>query len=68
MTRARILAEVKRLKKAAGKNGRPDVEGLLAALSRMAFKLERYRNVRLEAIYDFSVEQRAMTPRPPPGG
>jgi hypothetical protein len=62
--RARILAEVKRLKKAAGKHGRPDVEGLLATLSRMAFKLERYRNVRLESIYDFTVDQRAMTPRP----
>lgn len=63
--RARILAEVKRLRKAAGKHGRPDVEGLLATLSRMAFKLERYRNVRLESIYDFSVDARAMTPRPP---
>jgi hypothetical protein len=62
--RARILAEVKRVKRAAGKQGRPDVEGLLAALSRMAFKLERYRNVRLESIYDFSAEARA--PRPSP--
>ncbi len=62
--RPRILAEVKRLKKAAGKHGRPDQAGLLATLSRMAFKLERYRNVRLESIYDFSVDQRAMTPRP----
>ena len=66
--RARILAEVKRLKKAAGKHGRPDVDGLLATLSRMAFKLERYRNVRLESIYDFSVDARAMTPRPAPKG
>jgi hypothetical protein len=63
--RARILAEVKRLRKAAGKHGRPDVKGLLATLSRMAFKLERYRNVRLESIYDFSTDARAMTPRPP---
>jgi hypothetical protein len=62
--RARVLAEVKRLKKAAGKHGRPDLAGLLAALSRMAFKLERYRNVRLESIYDFSADARAMTPRP----
>jgi hypothetical protein len=30
----------------------------------MAMKLERYRNVRLESIYDFSPEARAMTPRP----
>jgi len=62
--RGRILAEVKRVKRAAGKHGRPDVEGFLASLSRMAFKLERYRNVRLESIYDFSVDARAMTPRP----
>jgi len=62
--RSRILAEVKRLKKAAGKLGRPDVAVLLATLSRMAFKLERYRNVRLESIYDFTVDARAMTPRP----
>lgn len=62
--RSRILAEVKRRRKAAGKNGRPEAEGLLATLSRMAFKLERYRNVRLESIYDFTVDSRAMTPRP----
>jgi hypothetical protein len=66
--RARVLAEVKRLKKAAGKHGRPDLDGLLATLSRMAFKLERYRNVRLESIYDFSTDARAMTPRPAPKG
>jgi hypothetical protein len=54
--RRAILAEVKRRKKAAGKGGTPDVAGLLALLSRMAFKLERYRNVRLESIYDFSPE------------
>jgi hypothetical protein len=51
-----ILAEVKRLRKAAGRQGAPDVKGFLALLSRMAFKLERYRNVRLESIYDFSGE------------
>ena len=49
---------MKRLKKAAGKHGRPDVAGFLATLSRMAFKLERYRNVRLESIYDFEAEAR----------
>jgi hypothetical protein len=59
-----ILAEVKRLKKAAGKGGRPEVKAFLAQLSRMAIKLERYRNVRLESIYDFSAEARTMTPRP----
>jgi hypothetical protein len=57
--RARILAEVKRVRKAAGKHGRPDVEGFLATLSRMAFKLERYRNVRLESIYAFRGDGRA---------
>jgi hypothetical protein len=52
--RKAILAEVKRLRKAAGKRGRPDVPSFLARLSRMAFKLERYRNVKVESIYDFS--------------
>lgn len=55
-----ILAEVKRLRKAAGKGTVPDVPGLLATLSRMALKLERYRNVRLESIYDFEAEARAI--------
>jgi hypothetical protein len=49
-----VLAEVKRLKKTAGRGHSPDVKTFLATLSRMAFKLERYRNVRLESIYDFS--------------
>jgi hypothetical protein len=52
--RKAILAEVKRLRKEAGRRGRPDVPALLARLSRMAFKLERYRNVKVESIYDFS--------------
>ncbi|WP_242339059.1 MULTISPECIES: hypothetical protein [Anaeromyxobacter] len=61
-----ILAEVKRLKKAAGKGNSADVPAFLARLARMAMKLERYRNVRLESIYDFSPEQQhAATPRPP---
>jgi hypothetical protein len=64
--RKRILAEVKRLRKLAGRTGTPDVKGFLALLSRMAFKFERYRNVRLESIYDFSPEGLALTPRPPP--
>jgi hypothetical protein len=55
--RRAILGEVKRRRKAAGKGGTPDVPGLLALLSRMAFKQERYRNVRLESIYDFSSER-----------
>jgi hypothetical protein len=63
---SRILAEVRRVRKAAGPLGRPDAEGLLARLSRMAFKLERYRNVRLESIYDFSDSGR--TPAPAPRG
>ncbi|MGB8931007.1 MAG: hypothetical protein WCC48_07125 [Anaeromyxobacteraceae bacterium] len=64
--RKQILAEVKRLRKEAGRAGRPDVKAFLAILSRMAFKLERYRNVRLESIYDFSAGALALTPRPPP--
>ncbi len=59
--RRAILGEVKRRKKAAGRGGAPDVAGLLALLSRMAFKLERYRNVRLESIYDFSPESIRVT-------
>ena len=66
--RKAILAEVKRRKKAAGKGGTVDVGDLLALLSRMAFKLERYRNVRLESIYDFSPEAvRLHTPTPRSG-
>ncbi len=52
--RKAILAEAKRLRKEAGRRGRPDALAFLARLSRMAFKLERYRNVRVESIYDFS--------------
>lgn len=69
--RKAILAEVKKRKKAAAKaGGAPDVPEFLGVLARMAIKLERYRNVRLESIYDFSPEARIMTPpRPyrPPG-
>ncbi len=53
--RKRILLEVKKLRKEAAKNGAgADVAGFLALLSRMAFKLERYRNVKIESIYDFT--------------
>jgi hypothetical protein len=62
--RKAILAEVKRLKKEAGKGGIPDVATFLATLSRMAFKLERYRNIKVESLYDFSKEARAHTPPP----
>ena len=62
--RKTILAEVKRLKKAAGKGNMPDVEAFIATLSRMAFKLERYRNVKVESLYDFKAEARAHTPPP----
>jgi hypothetical protein len=51
--RKAILDQVKRLRKAAGKGGPVDVKAFLATLSQMALKLERYRNVRLESIYDF---------------
>ena len=39
------LVEVKKI--------RPGVGDLLAQLSRMALRLERYRNVQVESIYDF---------------
>jgi hypothetical protein len=64
--RKAILAEVKRMRKAAPKGAELDVPPFLARLSRMALKLERYRNVRLESIYDFSADARTWTPRPPP--
>jgi hypothetical protein len=52
--RKAILAEVKRLRKEAAKQGRDaDVKAFVALLSRMAFKLERYRNVKVESLYDF---------------
>ncbi len=61
--RKEVLAEVKRLKKEAGRAGSPGVPAFLGQLARMALKLERYRNVRLESIYDFSPDARVMTPR-----
>jgi hypothetical protein len=61
--RKAILNEVKRRKKQAGKGNLPDIEEFLATLSRMAFKLERYRNVKVESIYDFAQEARAPLPR-----
>lgn len=62
--RKAILGEVKRLRKAAPRGQAPDTGAFLAQISRMAMKLERYRNVRLESIYDFSQESRTATPRP----
>ena len=62
-----VLNEVKRLRKQAGKGDPPDVEAFIATLSRMAFKLERYRNVQVESLYDFRPEARpAATPPPRP--
>lgn len=52
--RKTVLAEVKRMKKAAPKGDELDVKAFLSRLASMALKLERYRNVRLESIYDFS--------------
>jgi hypothetical protein len=52
--RRAILQEVKRRAKAAAPGQRPDVADFLAQLSRMALRLERYRNVRVESIYDFA--------------
>ena len=52
--RKQILGEVKRIKKDAAKTGvELDVRAFIALLSRMAFKLERYRNVKVESLYDF---------------
>jgi hypothetical protein len=62
--RKTILAEVKRLKKEAGKGRQPDVQTFIATLSRMAFKLERYRNVKVESLYDFRPDARTHTPPP----
>ena len=59
--RKTILAEVKKLKKEAAKaGGDPDAKGFIAKLSRMAFKLERYRNIKVESLYDF--KQASKTP------
>jgi len=60
--RRSILAEVKKRKKEA-RGQAPDVESFLAQLSRMALKLERYRNVKVESLYDFA----APLATPPPG-
>jgi hypothetical protein len=62
--RKAILGEVKRMRKAVPKGSDPEVQPFLARLSRMALKMERYRNVRLESIYDFSPDARTFTPRP----
>jgi len=58
-----ILAEVKKRKKEAARGQPFDGMALLAQLSRMAHKLERYRNVKVESLYDFA----APTSTPPPG-
>jgi hypothetical protein len=62
--RKAILAEVKKMKKAVPRGIGVDPRPFLARLSRMALKLERYRNVRLESIYDFSPDARTFTPPP----
>jgi hypothetical protein len=51
--RRAILKEAKRRAKATPPGRHPDVDDFLAQLSRMALRLERYRNVRVESIYDF---------------
>ena len=55
--RRAILKEAKRLVEAAPPGQAPDVDEFLAQLSRMALRLERYRNVRVESIYDFDAPQ-----------
>lgn len=59
--RKTILGEVKKRRKGSDGSG-PDVKSFLGQLSRMAQKLERYRNVKVESLYDFS----APAPTPPP--
>jgi len=59
--RKAILAELKKRRKAADGSA-PDVKAFLAQLSRMAQKLERYRNVKVESLYDFTTP----VPTPPP--
>ena len=55
--RRAILKEAKRRAQEAAPGSAPDVEEFLAVLSRMALRLERYRNVRVESIYDFEAAQ-----------
>jgi hypothetical protein len=54
--RRAILREARKRLKAA-EPGPPDRDEFLAQLSRMALRLERYRNVRVESIYDFDAER-----------
>jgi hypothetical protein len=51
--RRAILKEARRLVAEAPSGQAPDGDEFLARLSRMALRLERYRNVRVESIYDF---------------
>ena len=55
--RRAILKEAKRLAEATPPGQAPDGDEFLAQLSRMALRLERYRNVRVESIYDFDAPQ-----------
>lgn len=55
--RRRILKEAARRVEEAPPGRRPDAAEFVALLSRMALRLERYRNVRVESIYDFDVPQ-----------
>lgn len=49
-----VLAEVKRMRKEADRGERTSPVAFLDQLAKMALKLERYRSVRFESIYDFS--------------
>jgi hypothetical protein len=55
--RRAILKEARRLTESAPPGQAPDGDEFLAQLSRMALRLERYRNVRVESIYDFDAPQ-----------
>lgn len=61
--RKAILAEAKKRRKASDGSA-ADATAFLGQLSRMAQKLERYRNVKVESLYDFTAP--APTPAPLP--
>lgn len=60
-----ILTEVKRQRKEAEKGAPVEPQAFLATLSKMALKLERYRNVKVESLYDFRPEARPLATPPP---
>lgn len=59
-----ILAEVKRIRKEATSDAQRDIQAFTATLSRMALKMERYRSVKVESVYDFRNEARTSATAP----